>query len=83
MSSSIVFLYLSCSSLYNDIQEKQNKIDELAANIAHLEQQNYELLEDIDTKEKQLNEYDAVNDKLYEENETLIKLIESNKFHAD
>lgn len=70
-------------NIYNHIQEKQNKIDELAANIAHLEQQNYELLEKIETKEKQLNEYDTVNDKLYEENETLLKLIETNKFHAD
>ena len=53
-------------NIYNDIQDKQNKIDELVANIAHLEQQNYELLEDIESKEKQLNEYDTVNDKLYE-----------------
>ena len=37
-------------NIYNDIQEKQNKIDELAVNIAHLEQQNYELLEEIDSK---------------------------------
>ena len=39
-------------NIYNDIQDKQNKIDELAAHIAHLEQQNYELLDEIDTKEK-------------------------------
>ena len=59
-------------NIYNHIQEKQNKIDELAANIAHLEQQNYDLLEEIDTKEKQLNEYDTVNDKLYEEKESIL-----------
>ena len=70
-------------NIYNHIQEKQNKIDELAVNIAHLEQQNYELLADIETKEKQLNDYDNVNDKLYEENETLLKLIESNKTNAE
>ena len=70
-------------NIYNHIQEKQNKIDDLAANIANLEQQNYELLENIEKKEKQLNEYGNVNDKLYEENETLLKLIETNKFHAD
>ena len=29
-------------NIYNDIQEEQNKIDELAANIAHLEQKNFE-----------------------------------------
>ena len=67
-------------NIYNDIQDKQNKIDELAANIAHLEQQNYQLLEEIKNKEKQFNESDTVNDKLYEENEVLLKLIESNKF---
>ena len=53
------------------------------SNIASLEQQNYELLENIETKEKQLNDYDNVNDKLYEENETLLKLIEDNKAHMD
>ena len=38
---------------------------------------------EIDSKQKQLNEHDTVNDKLYEENETLIKLIEDNKTHVD
>ena len=38
---------------------------------------------DIETKENQLNEYDTVNDKLYNENETLLKLIEDNKEHVD
>ena len=75
--------YEDVENIYNNIQDKQNKINELAVNIAHLEQQNYDLLEDIDTKEIQLNEYDTVNDKLYDENETLIKLIEDNKTHVD
>ena len=40
-------------------------------------------MEDIETKGKQLNEYDTVNDKLYNENELLLKLIEDNKTHMD
>ena len=31
-------------NIYNDIQDKKNKIDELAVNIAHLEQQNFEFI---------------------------------------
>ena len=70
-------------NIYSNLQDKQNKIDELAVNISHLEQHNDELYEEIKNKENQLNEYDDVNYKLHNENEALLKLIDSNKYQLD